>query len=236
MCAYATVVDQGLSHGVPLFVWDDGGNFPIYNRTTYGFNEIKDILIHTYKESPNKMKISAYADSSIRIQWTNRTTENDSIIVERKVDAGNFIYFTKVLQTASEFVDSTTSIGKTYYYRLKANLKDSIEIQSYPVMLKVISTTSVASENTPAHFQLFNNYPNPFNPSTTIAFSLPSRFFVSLKIFDVMGKEVATVVSEVFNKGTYKRQWNAQGLSSGVYYCRIQTGSFTETKKLVIVK
>jgi len=236
MCAYATVVDQGLRHGIPTFTWDDGGNFPIYNRTTGGFNEIKDVLIHTYKESPNTMKISAYADSSIKIQWTNRTTENDSIIVERKVDASNFGFFARILPTASEFIDSTTSAGRTYYYRLKANLKDSIEIQSYPVRLKAISTTSVAMQNVPAGFKLFNNYPNPFNPSTTISFSLPSRSFVTLKVYDVIGRDVATIVSEDLKEGIHTRQWNAQGLSSGVYYYRIQAGYFTETKKLMVLK
>jgi hypothetical protein len=182
------------------------------------------------------MKISAYADSSIKIQWTNRTTENDSIIVERKVDASNFGFFARILPTASEFIDSTTSAGRTYYYRLKANLKDSIEIQSYPVRLKAISTTSVAMQNVPAGFKLFNNYPNPFNPSTTISFSLPSRSFVTLKVYDVIGRDVATIVSEDLKEGIHTRQWNAQGLSSGVYYYRIQAGYFTETKKLMVLK
>jgi hypothetical protein len=140
MCAYATVVDQALSHGVPSFAWDDNGDFPIYNRITGGFNEIKDILIHTYQESPYKMKISTLSDTIVKIQWTNRTTKNDSIIVERKVNSGNFTFLAKVSPTASQYTDLSTSIGKTFFYRLKANLRDSIEIQSYPVMIKIPST------------------------------------------------------------------------------------------------
>ena len=140
MCAYATAVDQALVHGVPFFAWDDNGDFPIYNRTTGGFNEIKDILIHTYQESPYKMKISTLSDSIVKIQWTNRTTKNDSIQVERKVGAGDFTFLAKVSPTANQYTDLTTSTGKTFYYRLKATLRDSIEIQSYPVMIKISPT------------------------------------------------------------------------------------------------
>jgi hypothetical protein len=88
----------------------------------------------------------------------------------------------------------------------------------------------------PASFALEQNYPNPFNPSTTISFSIPSRSFVSLKIFDVMGREVATIVSDHLSAGRYERQWNASGSASGMYFYRLQAGSFTETKRLAFVK
>lgn len=83
-------------------------------------------------------------------------------------------------------------------------------------------------------FSLIQNYPNPFNSSTTIAFNLRSKSFVSLKIFDALGKEVATLVSEELPAGTYTRQWSAVNMPSGVYFNRLQTGSFTETKKLIL--
>lgn len=235
MCAYATVVEKAQLFGIPTMVWEDGGDFKFYNRTGHTWTEIKDILIHTYKESPNKMKISLYADTSIRIEWKNRTSENDSIMVERKVDQGTFSLFTKISPTDSVFLDSTTSTGKSYYYRLRANLKDSIEIQSYPVMMKVLQT-SVEQEYVAARYQLLNNYPNPFNPSTTISFSLPSRSFVTLKIYDVIGREVATLVSESLDAGFHSRQWNASYLSSGIYFYRMKAGTFVSTKKLILLK
>jgi hypothetical protein len=88
----------------------------------------------------------------------------------------------------------------------------------------------------PKEFALYPNYPNPFNPSTTISFSLPSRSFVTLKIFDVMGREVSTIVSEEIAAGSYQRQWNASGFPSGVYFYRLQAGAYTETKRLVLVR
>ncbi len=88
----------------------------------------------------------------------------------------------------------------------------------------------------PDAFSLEQNYPNPFNPATTISFSLPSKSFVSMKVFNVIGIEVATVVSEELPAGNYTMQWHADGLSSGVYFYRLQAGSFSETKKLILLK
>jgi endoglucanase len=88
----------------------------------------------------------------------------------------------------------------------------------------------------PRENRLDQNFPNPFNPSTTISFGLPFRSFVSLKMFDLRGREVATIVSEVLSAGYYSREWNARGLASGVYFCRLSAGPFAETKKLVLLK
>ena len=88
----------------------------------------------------------------------------------------------------------------------------------------------------PTHFILYQNYPNPFNPVTTISFSLPIKSFVSLKIFDIMGRKVATIVSEELSAGTYSRQWNASNMSSGIYFYQLQAGSFIQTKKLILLR
>jgi len=85
-------------------------------------------------------------------------------------------------------------------------------------------------------FTLQQNYPNPFNPTTTISFSISSRSFVTLKIFDVMGRDVATMVSEEMSAGNYSRQWNATDFPSGVYFYRLKVGTFTETKRLILMR
>ena len=97
--------------------------------------------------------------------------------------------------------------------------------------------TSVKNDGTAPHeFALSQNYPNPFNPSTTISFSIPSTSVVSLIIFDVLGREVAAIMSGELAEGNYTHQWDASALKSGVYFYRLQAGSFTETKKLVVLK
>ncbi|MGD1043769.1 MAG: YCF48-related protein [Bacteroidota bacterium] len=88
----------------------------------------------------------------------------------------------------------------------------------------------------PTKFVLEQNYPNPFNPATTISFSLPSKSFVSLKIFDALGREVSIMLAEELSAGNYVRQWNAVGLPSGVYFYRLQAGSYSKTRKLVLLR
>ena len=88
----------------------------------------------------------------------------------------------------------------------------------------------------PPRFQLEQNYPNPFNPSTIISFNLPSRSFVSLKVFDLLGKEVESMVSEILPAGHYSRLRNATGMPSGIYFYRLQAGSYLEAKKLVLLR
>jgi photosystem II stability/assembly factor-like uncharacterized protein len=85
-------------------------------------------------------------------------------------------------------------------------------------------------------FELSQNYPNPFNPSTTFSFYLPKRSHATLKIFDLLGREVTTIVSEEMSAGNYYRQWNATNISSGIYFYRLQAGTFTETKKFILLR
>jgi len=88
----------------------------------------------------------------------------------------------------------------------------------------------------PDVFSMKQNYPNPFNPSTSISFSIASKSFVSMKVFNVIGKEVATIVSEELSPGNYTRQWYANGFASGFYFCRLQAGAISETKTLILLK
>ncbi|MCX6136416.1 MAG: T9SS type A sorting domain-containing protein [Ignavibacteriales bacterium] len=88
----------------------------------------------------------------------------------------------------------------------------------------------------PAAFSLAQNYPNPFNPTTNIAFSLSRTGFASLKVYDMLGREVATLVNEIKEAGIYSVTWNAVGMSSGVYFYKIQAGSFSDMKKMIVIK
>ena len=88
----------------------------------------------------------------------------------------------------------------------------------------------------PAEFSLSQNYPNPFNPTTNFEFQIANHGFVSLKIFDLLGREIITLVNEEKPTGVYKIRWNAGNLSSGVYIYQLKTGSFNEVKKLLLLK
>ncbi|MEW6655190.1 MAG: T9SS type A sorting domain-containing protein, partial [Bacteroidota bacterium] len=91
-------------------------------------------------------------------------------------------------------------------------------------------------EEIPASYTLQQNYPNPFNPSTTIKFSIPKSGNVRLVVYDILGKEVATLVNNFLNAGQYNFQFNAANLASGIYLYRLEAGNFTQTNKMLLMK
>ena len=88
----------------------------------------------------------------------------------------------------------------------------------------------------PGHYVLRQNYPNPFNPSTTIEFTLPKSEYVKLKIFNILGKEVATLVSRKLNQGNHTYQFDGKDLASGVYYYQLAAGEYREVKKMILLR
>lgn len=88
----------------------------------------------------------------------------------------------------------------------------------------------------PSSFELYQNYPNPFNPSTVISFEIPKQSHVQLKIFDVIGREVATLVNEKKAAGKYEIKFDGTKLTSGIYFCQINTADFVQTRKMVLLK
>ena len=105
-------------------------------------------------------------------------------------------------------------------------------IQGNPVGVKEETTI----ENLPSNYQLEQNYPNPFNPSTSIRYSIPKASKVILTVFDVLGREVKTLVNAEQAPGQYTVTFNAQDLASGIYFYRLNAGTFTAIKKLMLLK
>ena len=93
---------------------------------------------------------------------------------------------------------------------------------------------AVSSESEP--FALSRNYPNPFNPVTTINFSLPNSSYVTLNIYNVLGEKITTLVDREFSAGIHSVEWNAREFSSGFYFYRIEAGSFTKTNRMMLIK
>ncbi len=162
------------------------------------------------------------------------------------------VYFKGGMQTVvvnqKNYVDSSASLGtfefdkgSTGYVRLG----DATGIKNEAVIFDAItwkykgpsSPTLVAFGSTvPNQFSLSQNYPNPFNPATNLQFTVPEARFVSLKIYDLLGKEVATLIGENLNPGSYSVQWDATRYPSGIYFYRLSAGGFTATKRMLLLK
>ena len=130
------------------------------------------------------------------------------------------------------FIDNALSGIGTYYYRLKQIDFDGSYVYSMEVEVNV---------NTPSEFNLTQNFPNPFNPTTTIKYSIPSAGVhsyapVQLKVYDVLGKEVAVLVNENKPAGNYKVEFVAGSLASGIYFYKLQTAGYTLTRKMLLMK
>jgi hypothetical protein len=89
---------------------------------------------------------------------------------------------------------------------------------------------------TPQQIELLQNYPNPFNPNTRITYALPESEFVTLKVYDILGKEIATLANEYRTQGTYHVNFDASGFSGGTYFYRLQVGRNVQTKRMILSK
>ena len=176
---------------------------------------------------------------SVNLQWTASTQlNNKGFQIERK--SGNADY------QAVAFIkgEGTTSEQKTYTYK-----DQDLEEGKYTYRLKQIdldgsvnySNEVNVSVEMPASFNLSQNYPNPFNPSTTINFSLPQKSEVKLIVYDILGKEVKTLINGNREAGSYEIKWNGlnnngQSVATGIYIYRISAGTFGAEKKMILMK
>jgi hypothetical protein len=133
-------------------------------------------------------------------------------------------------QVSNLLVIDTSSGTGTLIGSVNKKGVNGIAISPNPIGVKNISSTI------PDRFELYQNYPNPFNPVTKIKFDVPKQSLVTIKVYDVIGREVLTLINQKLKAGSYEINWNAVELPSGVYFFRIKAQDFTDTKKMVLIK
>jgi hypothetical protein len=219
------------------------GSYTIANPSA--FNKLK--MTVSYDEALPIQLASFTATRSgatdIRLDWTTLSEVNNFGFYVQRRAADDPVYDTLpngfvaghgTTNTPQYYSHLDVQVGAgTWYYRLKQIDLDGTEFLSDPVQVNI--TTGV-NEGTPLHFQLMQNYPNPFNPTTRITFMLPFRVHATLTIFDVLGKKVAVLLDESTEAGVHTLTWNAGQLVSGVYFSRLDAGTFTSVKTLFLVK
>jgi hypothetical protein len=155
-------------------------------------------------------------------------------------------FFGSAGQALSDVIEVTTfpslqpdvkigATGAVFYAWLDG--RENINLgRVYSKIYSGFPTTAVEDRSVPTTFQLRQNYPNPFNPSTTIGYSVAAQGHVRLSITDILGREIAVLVSEQKAAGSYSAQWNALQVPSGIYVCRLVTEGNVATRKMLLVK
>ena len=223
-----------------LLVWSNANTYLIYVDLSANV-PYPGILTHppkihfgTVKKDTTRQLVFSIQDTSIsrlRIDslWTN-TKHFDVVhhlanwIIKKADSIAISIRFTP--DTSGQFIDTL--------YIANSSLTSPAKI---PISGNGTATGVMQyGDNIPTVYVLYQNYPNPFNPSTSFSFALPSKAYVIFKVFDVLGREVSTIVSGELPAGTYTRQWNAANMPSGVYFYHLQAGTYSATKKLLLLK
>ncbi len=189
--------------------------------------------------APSALTANGISETQINLKWQDNSDNETGFEIERKIGTGSFGQVATVAANETTFADTGLIPSATYTYRVRAiNSNDSLctysdySNESNPI------TTSVneSADEVPLTFELGQNYPNPFNPTTNIEYSLPRPSQVTLKVFNLLGEEVATLVDQKLAAGRYKAHWDVSGLESGVYFYQLQAGTFVQTKKLLLLK
>ncbi|MCI0473894.1 MAG: immune inhibitor A [Ignavibacteria bacterium] len=142
-----------------------------------------------------------------------------------------------------ERINLNTYVNKSvkfrfYFYTDSGEPGDGFYFDDFRVVdyVNPLSGISGISSELPKEYALHQNYPNPFNPETKIKFDLPKTSELAIKVYDVTGREIAILLNQKLEAGSYEYQWNASGLNSGVYFIKMQSSGFTDVKKMMLVK
>lgn len=216
-----------------------GGHFVLYYSDNMGVLCHK----HVYVEDPLPVELVSFTSDvsgrDVTLNWTtSKETNNSGFEIQRAFGKGQFvrISFVEGIGTSStanlySYIDKGLSSGN-YSYRLKQS--------DFNGNFEFFNLSDEVVIGIPGKFDLSQNYPNPFNPSTKIKFDVPVDSRVSINLFDMSGREVASLVNEVKAAGYYTLEFNASELPSGIYFYRIiannNKSSFTATKKMTLIK
>jgi len=182
-------------------------------------------------------KFGEYNDNfQVKISTTTATVAAMTIVV----DSMTFLPNDSGYVFHSYNIGSLVPSGSNIYIGFRQWVTNaSVDGASFTLDLVKSTAMLVGVKNekqVPSTFSLSQNYPNPFNPVTNISYSIAGKGFVSLRVYDLLGREVAVPVNEIKNPGTFIISYNASNLSSGVYYYKLQSGEFTDLKSMILIK
>lgn len=200
-----------------------------------GNSEWSEVSDFTLIDAPTDLTLSINDANEIVIKWSDKSFIEDGYIIERLHNSQNYFTIIDSLEeNSSEYIDKNIELSKTYTYRVKAYNGNSESNYSNEATISLVSIKE--NEELPTEYSLSQNYPNPFNPTTKIKFALPQTAKTKISIYDLLGKELETLLNNELQPGYYEINFNADIYPSGIYFYRIQSGNFIQTKKMILMK
>jgi hypothetical protein len=227
--------------GLDIISWIDG---------SYGFDTVKYVdssdVIDIYKQNHLGFKLlSGKLNSITSFEYFDGYENNSSYYNWMTHDTLDTLYNSgtegPVTITSQDFQNINPGDSAIVYYGMAfgssfVSVKAGLDSLSAKYNSILTSVTKNNVNNSPTNFKLNQNYPNPFNPSTTISFSIPVQENVSIVIYNILGMKVATLLNEVKAAGNYTLNFNARNLPSGIYFYKLESGSYTSVKKMILIK
>lgn len=189
--------------------------------------------------TPSNLRTLDISPTSIEMEWTdNAVNENGFVIARKGPDDIFFQYIDTVAADVLTYQEVGLTPDRIYIYKVCSFNQHGISDYSNNLSARTEKGTLVVQnhQTVPVMYFLNHNYPNPFNPVTNIKFGITGRAFVKLKIFNSLGREIETLIGQNLPAGTYEVTWDAKNHTSGVYFYSIETNSFTEIKKMILIK
>jgi len=201
------------------------------------------IIICTSSGDQIKSQLVSDGNNGAYITWEDhRNTGNSDIYAQRIASnaainwaATGFAICTAVNNQMNPMIVSNGNLGAIIAWQ---DYRSGNNFDIYAAGFNTSGIIGIKESGTtnPLEFALLQNYPNPFNPTTVINYQLPKTSAVKLSIYDALGKEMSTLVNESQNAGYYNIEWNASAYPSGVYFYRLEAGSFISNKKMILIK
>ncbi|MBU0692662.1 T9SS type A sorting domain-containing protein [bacterium] len=218
--------------------WVDTTLCPEMPCGTFGHDMLGEVEDYIYEDMQLSVELQGFdaiaGDGMVTLNWST-ASETDNAYFELRRDTELLTVVEGAGTSASEsiytFVDETAVNGTEYHYTLF-----SVSIGGSKELIGTASAVPLRSAGTATEYALFQNYPNPFNSRTNITFDLAENEFVSLRIFNLMGQEIATLVNHDLNAGRHEITFDAGELATGVYLYRLESENFTAQRKLVLIK
>jgi hypothetical protein len=179
-------------------------------------------------------------EPQVQLSWQDNSWDENVFKIIRKRglpnDSSNYELLSIVPQNVNQYIDSNVVVDSTYTYAVLALNIYGYSDTSNTASITIDPVTNFTENNTISTFSLSQNYPNPFNPTTKISWQSPVGSWQTLKIFDELGNEVATLVNEEKPAGEYEVEFDGTSLPSGIYFYQLRADSFVETKKMLLLK